>query len=272
MRPHQSNDYISDNKKISVNRKDRTILLTTCVPDQFTSTQKILSYLSQHKIITKFDINKVEINPNGQIIIEFITKFTAKLFLLKLKQNQTVSKLFTSISPFYMHFNSNQYCMLNLCVEKRSRNANNFNNIINRWKGECIIECNAQKRQFYIYCFKDPTHKSYNNNKQYIKIQISHRIIQQTYIINNNNSYGIELLINEPPKCWVFGDHMSCDIDEEKKQNNNNNNTLCPKEWFYGLGKCNFNNCSFKHLNDINDNELGNNELFWSTNINDKAW
>ncbi|ETO30373.1 hypothetical protein RFI_06747, partial [Reticulomyxa filosa] len=140
--------------------------------------EALLTYLTDHKLVEPFEVEKVEIIESHHIEILFGSEISAQVFLLKFLKNEFHHKYFT-LMPFTMNVhernthntnnhnssnninnsnNSNnnnvnchgmtnnsclgdyhllseqQLCVLNLCVQKRSRDGKRSEHIIRRWR------------------------------------------------------------------------------------------------------------------------------------------
>eukprot|EP01084_Bolivina_argentea_P019002 35383_1 len=203
------------NRSHNSNPTERVIVLGTSAPNRFRTTESVLTFFSKNNIIRKFEVEQCSIHEKGEIMIRFSTKFSVQLFCLKLQICELASRYFQIIKLCCRGLSSSQYIVLNLCVQRRSRDGNKFNNIIRRWRGEGIIDCNADRRQFYLYLFKDINGLTdIVNNDCYIKLSIDDRILDRISLINNNYSSGILFEVNEPPKCEIHKEPIIISIDE----------------------------------------------------------
>ena len=158
------------------------MILGTSAPNRFKTTQAVLSFFYKHNIITKFEVDQCSIHlngSNGQIMLRFGTVFSAQLFTLKLQINDTISRYFQINHLSFQPLEISQYVTLNLCVQRRSRDGKKFGHIIRRWRSEAIIDCNADRRQFYLYVFKENNINTNKGNQQYIKLSIDDRILEK---------------------------------------------------------------------------------------------
>merc|ERR1712154_468302 len=105
-------------------------------------------------------------------------------------------------------------------------------------RGEGIIDCNADRRQFYLYLFKDSN--DLINNDCYIKLSIDDRILDKITFLNNDYSAGIQWIVSEPPRCEIHKKPTIIEIDEKNnddasdilnknKNKNKNMGPICPK-------------------------------------------
>ena len=235
------------------------MILGTSAPNRFRTTSSVLSFFYTNHIIRKFEVEQCSIHENGEIMIRFGTAFAAKLFSLKLHVSESTARYFQIIKMGGIEISISQYIVLNLCVQRRSRDGNKFNNIIRRWRGEGIIDCNADRRQFYLYLFKDvQKSKNKNDNDSYIKLTLDDRILERICLLNNDYSAGIQFQVSEPPKAEVHQEPMVLSFDEKVRCNDDsksmeiesksNDSTIsgpiCPKILL--TGSCTNKSCTAK--------------------------
>jgi len=241
----------------------RSVVLGTSAPNRFRTTSSVLSFFHDNNILRRFEIEQCSIHENGEILIRFGTAFAAQLFALRLQSSESTSRFFQIIKMCGSELQISQYVVLNLCVQRRSRDGNKFNNVIRRWRGEGIIDCNADRRQFYLYLFKD-------GSDAYIKLSIDDRILEKICLLNNDYSAGIQFQVSEPPRCEVHREPELLSCDEQKRNGVDvcptvsSNEPLCPKILL--TGSCTNTSCTFRHnidSGDADEETLGNNEQFW---------
>eukprot|EP01084_Bolivina_argentea_P198229 339506_1 len=113
---------------------ESVVVLGTSAPNRFCTTSSVLSFFYKNHIIRKFEVEQCSIHQNGEIMIRFGTKFAAQLFTLKLQISEPTSRYFQVIKLCCNELHISQYIVLNLCVQRRSRDGNRFSNIIRRWR------------------------------------------------------------------------------------------------------------------------------------------
>eukprot|EP01083_Nonionella_stella_P094674 265695_1 len=249
---------------------ESVVVLGTSAPNRFCTTSSVLSFFYKNHIIRKFEVEQCSIHQNGEIMIRFGTKFAAQLFTLKLQISEPTSRYFQVIKLCCNELHISQYIVLNLCVQRRSRDGNRFSNIIRRWRGEGIIDCDADRRQFYLYLFKDGSDLS--SNDSYIKLSIDDRILERICLLNNDYSAGMRFEVSEPPKCEIHRAPTILSIDEEDgesksggdEEDGDDKGPICPKILL--TGSCTNKSCTFRHniySSESASGQLGNEGQFW---------
>jgi len=259
--------------------QQRVVVLGTSAPNRFRTTSTVLSFLSKQRLIRAFEVEQCSVHSDGSIVIRFGTRLAAQLLALRLHLSSSSARYFQMLSGPELAVS--QYIVLNLCVQRRSRDGNKFGHILRRWRGEGIIDCDADRRQFYLFLFKDGDKKG---NDSYIKLTLDDRILERIYILNNDYSAGIQFAVSEPPRCDIHRDPILLPFDEkarerEPPQRDSEQKSsepvasgpICPKILL--TGSCTNKSCTFRHdiqADDAEHDELGNAETFWTrTTAND---